>query len=149
MKFGNHALCAAMAGLLGACANPSGDGGNARTLSVPMQAGQQNLGATAQATLLAQGEQTEISFFFSDPLPLGVTRPPTLYAFIYPGSCTKPAPQPAYRINGMHTNAVIGGWTFGRMVPVALDKLRAGNYSIRVRTSPQDRSIDIFCGDIK
>ncbi|MBL8420113.1 MAG: hypothetical protein JNK92_05700 [Dechloromonas sp.] len=149
MKIGNHVLCAGLAGLLGACANPNGDGGNARTLSVPMQAGQQNLGATGQATLLAQGEQTEISFFISDPLPLGVTRPPTLYAFIYPGFCAKPAPQSVYQMNSMRANAVMGGWTFGKMVPVTLDKLRVGNYSIGVRTSPQDRNIDIFCGDIK
>ena len=69
MKIGNRALCAALGGLLGACANPNGDGGNARTLSVPMQAGQQNLGATAQATLLAQGEQTEICLLYTSPSP--------------------------------------------------------------------------------
>ena len=45
--------------------------------------------------------------------------------------------------------AEIGGWRLIRTAAVSLETLRNGSYSIVVRTSPQDRNIDIFCGDIQ
>jgi hypothetical protein len=43
----------------------------------------------------------------------------------------------------------VGGWRMIRTAEASLEALRNGNYSIVVRTSPQDRNIDIFCGDIR
>ena len=83
-------------------------------------------------------------------LSLGVSRTPQLFAFIYPGTCARPGPQPAFAMNSPLTSfAEIGGWRLVRTAAAPLDTLRDGNHSIVVRTSPQDRNIDLFCGDIR
>ena len=150
MKMKTGLLCATLAGILSACATPDGDSGDGRILNVPLQPGQQNVGAVAQATLLARGEVTDVRVFLSGPLPLGASRMPQLFVFIYPGSCASQGPQPAFELNSTVTSfAEIGGWRLIRTAATSLGALRSGNYSIVVRTSPQDRNIDIFCGDIR
>jgi len=150
MKMKTGLLSVTLAGILSACATPSGDSGDSRTLNVPLRPGQQNIGAVAQATLVARGEVTDVRIFLSGPLPLGVSRMPQLFAFIYPGSCASQGPRPAFEMNSTVTSfAEIGGWRLIRTAAVSLEALRNGNYSIVVRTSPQDRNIDIFCGDIR
>jgi hypothetical protein len=149
MKMKTGLLYVTLAGILSACATPNDDSGASRTLNVPLRPGQQNIGAVAQATLVARGEVTDVRIFLSGPLPLGVSRMPQLFAFIYPGSCASQGPQPAFELNSTVTSfAEIGGWRLIRTAAVSLEALRSGNYSIVVRTSPQDRNIDIFCGDI-
>ncbi|MGB4912416.1 MAG: hypothetical protein WBO95_09845 [Candidatus Dechloromonas phosphoritropha] len=140
-------LCVTLAGILSACATPNGDRG---TLNVPLRPGQQNLGAVAQATLVARGEVTDVRIFLSGPLPLGVSRMPQLFAFIYPGFCGSQGSRPAFEMNSTVTAfSEIGGWRLRRTAATPLEALRSGDYSIVVRTSPQDRNIDIFCGDIR
>ena len=150
MKTGTGLLCATLAGILAACASPGGDSGDSRTLNVPLQPGQQNIGAVAQATLIARGEVTDVRIFLSGPLPLGVSRTPQLFAFIYPGTCASQGPQPAFAMNSTVTSfPEVGGWRIIRTADAPLEALRNGNYSIVIRTSPQDRNIDLFCGDIR
>jgi len=150
MKVTTALLCAAVAGLFSACATPDGASGDSRTLNVPLRPGQQNLGAVAQATLVARGDVTDVRVFLSGPLPLGVSRRPQLFAFIYPGNCDNQGPQPAFAMNSTVTSfPEVGGWRIIRTAEAPLDALRNGNYSIVIRTSPQDRNIDIFCGDIR
>lgn len=149
MKMKTGLLYVTLAGILSACATPNDDSGASRTLNVPLRPGQQNIGAVAQATLVARGEVTDVRIFLSGPLPLGVSRMPQLFAFIYPGSCASQGSQPAFELNSTVTSfAEIGGWRLIRTAAASLEALRSGNYSIVVRTSPQDRNIDIFCGDI-
>jgi len=150
MEMKTGLLSVILAAILSACAAPGGDSGDSRTLTVPLQPGRQNIGAVAQATLIARGEVTDVRIFLSGPLPLGVSRMPHLFAFIYPGTCSNQGPQPAFEMNSPVTSfAEIGGWRLARTAGAPLDTLRNGNHSIVVRTSPQDRNIDIFCGDIR
>ena len=142
-------LFLAMAGLLGACANTNDAAGDARVLTVPLQAGPQNRGEIAEATLVARGEATDVNFFIGG-VPSGTTRPLQLLTFIYPGSGAQLGPQPAYAMNStVHATIAGGGWKLGKTVPVALTSLRGGKYSIVVRTTPADRNLDIFCGTIQ
>jgi hypothetical protein len=40
------------------------------------------------------------------------------------------------------------GWSFYRNAPIATSELLSGQYSVVVRTSPEDGNVDIFCGDV-
>jgi len=44
--------------------------------------------------------------------------------------------------------AAVAGWTFSRSAPIALPELLAGQYSIVLRSAPEDGNLDLFCGDI-
>ena len=139
----------AVTGLLTACSNTNDIAADARILSVALQAGPQNRGEIAEATLVARGEATDVNFFIGG-VPSGTTRPLQLLTFIYPGSCAQLGPQPAYAMNStVHATIAGGGWKLGKTVPVALTSLRGGKYSIVVRTTPADRNLDIFCGTIQ
>ena len=39
-------------------------------------------------------------------------------------------------------------WTFYRSAPITMPDLLSGKYAVVVRTSPEDGSADIFCGDV-
>lgn len=138
----------AVTGLLTACSNTNDIAADARILSVPLQAGPQNRGEIAEATLVARGGETDVNFFVGG-VPAGTTRPLQLLTFIYPGNCAQLGPQAAYAMNSnIHATIAGGGWKLGKTVPVALTALRGGKYSIVVRTTPADRGLDIFCGTI-
>ncbi|QLQ23923.1 MAG: hypothetical protein HZT41_02690 [Dechloromonas sp.] len=150
MKVTTALLCAAVAGLFSACATPDGASDDSRTLNVPLRPGQQNLGAVAQATLVARGDVTDVRVFLSGPPPARGLPEAAAFAFIYPGNCDNQGPQPAFAMNSTVTSfPEVGGWRIIRTAEAPLEALRSGNYSIVIRTSPQDRNIDIFCGDIR
>ncbi len=146
MKMNTGLLLGALAGLLAGCA---GGAGNKDILTMRLQAGPQNAGTIAQASLVARGDVTGINYVIGG-VPAGTSRPLQLYTFIYPGSCAQLGSEPAYSMNNtVQTTLTATGWMMSREVAVSLDSLRTGNFALLVRTSPADLSIDIFCGDIR
>lgn len=142
------ALFIAVFGLC-ACAGPAGDA-RKELLEVRLNATPMNAGRIAQATLVPRGDETSISFVISG-VPSFTTRPVRLYTFIYPGSCAHPGISPAYELNDrVTTERHFRGdvWRMSRAAPVPLSTLRAGDYSLVLRTTPADGNVDIFCGDI-
>jgi hypothetical protein len=136
---------AALAGLLGACAGTAGEGG---MIDLRLTAGPQNRGNIATVALVAQGEQTGLSFFIGG-VPSATTLPLQLETYIYPGSCTRLGERPVFARNGdIHATRVNTGWTLRKLVPAPLASLRGGTHAVVVRTTPANSSLDIFCGDI-
>ncbi|MDD2102174.1 hypothetical protein SOP85_03310 [Pseudomonas sp. YuFO20] len=130
------------AGLLG-CASSS-----SHPVTLPLTATQQNTGQIGSTTLTTVDNETSFDFYISG-VPDGTTLPLRLYTFVNKGSCQQPGPA-AYDMNNRITTqrAAEAGWTFYRTAPVAVPELLSGKYSIVVRTTPEDGSVDIFCGDI-
>lgn len=118
-------------------------------ITLPLIATPQNRGEIAKVILASQGNQTAFSFFISG-VPNGATLPLHLYTFVNKGSCKQPGPV-AYAMNDrINTQRAAGlrGWTYSRIVPVAMRGLLAEEHSIVVRSAPSDGNFDIFCGDI-
>ncbi|SFQ45017.1 hypothetical protein SAMN05216229_12235 [Geopseudomonas sagittaria] len=114
-------------------------------VSIELEASPQNTAEIGRATLVAERGRTAIVFALSGA-PSHVTVPLHYYTYIYPGSCKALGAQPAYDMNN-----VVRVESFGHLskrVPVALEQLRGGNYSIVVRSSPADGRLDLFCGEI-
>ncbi|MNZ31897.1 hypothetical protein D3C78_492130 [compost metagenome] len=127
-------LALLMAGLFG-CSTASN-----HSMNLPLAATHRNAGQTGNATLTAEGSQT----------PNGTILPPRIYTFINKGSCQQPGPV-AYAMNdkvNTKNEAGSNGWSFYRNAPIATSELLSGQYSIVVRTAPEDGSVDIFCGDV-
>ena len=107
-----------------------------------------NAGEIGRATLVEQGDKTGIVFFISGASSWA-SLPLHLYTFIYPGNCAALGTKPAYEMNQIvRTDSWGGGWQLSKRVPVSLETLRGGDYSIVMRTSPADGRRDIFCGEI-
>lgn len=110
-----------------------------------------NAGKIAQATLVAQGERTGITFIVGG-VPDGTSRPVHLYTFIHPGRCDRLGPEPAWEMNDIVLADRIGraqsGWRLSKSVEVPLEQLRSGDYSLVVRNSPADGGWELFCGEI-
>ncbi len=141
-------LMAAAIGVLAGCAG-GGVGDGSGFLQLSLQATQENAGAVGQVSLVDQGDETALNFFISG-VPLWTSRPVNLLTYIYPGSCTALADKPEFSMNNTtQTAQVDGGWRFSKTVPVDLDSLREGGYSIVLRSTPADHSINIFCVPIK
>ncbi|MED7670814.1 hypothetical protein GXB78_26795 [Pseudomonas moraviensis subsp. stanleyae] len=130
------------ASLLG-CSNSSRP---ATTLA--LKATQQNAGQIANTTLTTVNDETNFDFSISG-VPDGTTLPLRLYTFINKGSCQQPGPVAYDMNNRITTQRTAGaGWTFFRSAPVPVAELTSGNYSVVIRTTPEDGNIDLFCGDI-
>ena len=120
-----------------------------QSTNLPLAATHRNPGHTATTSLTGEGNQTNFDFYVTG-VPNGTILPPRLYTFINKGSCQQPGPV-AYAMNtkvNTEPNAGTGGWTFYRSAPIALSELLSGKYAVVVRTSPEDGSADIFCGDV-
>jgi hypothetical protein len=136
-------LALLMAGLFG-CSTASN-----HSMNLPLAATHRNAGQTGNATLTAEGNQTNFDFYITG-VPTGTLLPPRIYTFINKGSCQQPGPV-AYAMNdkvNTKNEAGANGWSFYRNAPIATSELLSGKYSIVVRTSPEDGSVDIFCGDV-
>ena len=120
-------------------------------VSIRLTASMQNAGKSGLATLVAQGNATELVFVVSG-VPSFTTLPAHLYTYIFPGSCARLADHPAYAMND---RTVLGDrvpsrtLTMAKLAPISLSDLTTGDYAIVVRTSPADGYRDIFCGDVK
>ena len=134
------------------CAPWSGTAQERELLTVPLAATHHNAGKIAQATLVAEGERTGISFIIGG-VPDGTSRPVHLYTYIYPGRCDRLGPEPAWEMNQIVLADRVGraqaGWRLSKRVEVPLAQLRSGGYSLLVRNSPADGSWDLFCGEIE
>ncbi|MCM2331119.1 hypothetical protein SAMN05216229_10145 [Geopseudomonas sagittaria] len=134
------------------CAPWSGTPQERQILTVPLAATIHNAGKIAQATLVAEGERTGISFIIGG-VPDGTSRPVHLYTFIYPGRCDRLGPAPAWEMNQIVLADRLGraqaGWRLSKRVEVPLEQLRNGGYSLLVRNSPADGNWDLFCGEIE
>jgi len=120
-----------------------------QSMNLPLAATHKNPGHIANATLTGVGNQTNFDFSITG-VPLGTIMPPRLYTFINKGSCKQPGPV-AYAMNDkVNTQSAsgAGGWSFYRSAPIAMADLLSGQFSVVVRTSPEDGNVDIFCGDI-
>ena len=139
-------LVVALAGQLAGCVGAAGD---KEVLTIRLNSGQQNVGSIAQASLVGRGDVTDITYLIGG-VSAGVSRPlQQLYTFIYAGTCAQLSAEPAYSMNNTtKTIPTESGWVLSRQVPVALGDLRSEPHALVVRTSPADRNIDIFCGDI-
>ena len=146
MKIKTRLLAGGMlAALLAGCVSTSGD---KELLTIRLKAGEQNAGSIAQATLVARGDATGITFTLGG-VPASVSRPLQLYTFVYSGTCDRLSAEPTYAMNDTtQTTPMETGWMLSREVPVALDTLRSTPHALVVRTSPADGNVDIFCGNI-
>jgi hypothetical protein len=118
-------------------------------MNLPLVATHQNPGKNATTTLTSVGDQTNFDFYITG-VPNGTIMPPRIFTFINKGSCQQPGPV-AYALNdkvNTEPNAGTGGWTFYRSAPIKMQDLLAGNYSIVLRTSPEDGNANIFCGNV-
>ena len=137
-----------LGGMLSGCT--SQHQGGADSAAVQLVATSHNAGRIGQATLSARGEQTDLSAFVSG-VPFGITLPPRLAVYIYPGTCAQPGANPAYALNRTLTTSRLGavdGWRLSRSANVTLATLRTTPHALVLRTAPADGALDIFCGDI-
>ena len=118
------------------------------SVTLPLHATHQNAGQIANTTLTAIDNETNFDFYISG-VPTGTNLPLRIFTFVNKGGCQQPGPV-AHDMNERITTqrTAEAGWTFDRSAPIPLPDLLSGNYSIVVRTTPEDGGIDIFCGDI-
>ncbi len=142
----NYALCVLLAcSALAACAGSD----KSRLLTLELMPGPQNLGHIAQASLTEQGANTGISIFVGG-VPASMGRPLQIYSYIYPGSCSNLAVQPAFSLNeNVRAERTSNGWYLSKRLAVSLASLSAQPYALLLRSSPADNSLTLFCGDIE
>jgi len=147
-KWQADVLAAGLAVLLAGCAGSGGNDGS-NVLQLSLQPTRENAGSMGQAALATRGEQTDLSVFIGG-VPMGVSRPLNLLTYIYAGSCSALAEKPVYSLNQtIQTLRVDGGWRLSKSIPATLQNLREGGYALVLRTTPADRSMNIFCAEIK
>lgn len=143
--------------LLTACGGPS-DGPSREFIAVPLQATAQAAGEIGRAFLLPEGEGTRVRIEVSGVPPEVTSRPVHLYTLIYEGSCDRLGAQPAYALTervlaqSPSVGAIApaaGPFTVSNTAPIPLEKLRAGEFAIVVKTSPADGNWEIFCGNVR
>jgi len=119
------------------------------SMNLPLAATHANPGKIATTTLTSVDDKTNFDFYITG-VPAGTIMPPRIFTFINKGSCQQPGPV-AYALNdkvNTEPNAGTGGWTFYRSAPIKMQDLLAGNYSVLLRTSPEDGNTNIFCGNV-
>lgn len=106
-----------------------------------------NAGEVGYVTMVPRDNATDLSFHVS-----GVYRSlhqVRLYTYIYKGSCTSRAAQPAYSLNDIvMVNRSSTGWDFSRTVPTPIGTLSGHGYSVVLTTGPEEGSIEQFCTEI-
>lgn len=138
----------AISALVSSC-SPSRGPDEPRFSTVQLVAVGQNRGNIGQASLTAQGAVTGLNVFIGG-VPAGVTRPVQVYSFIYAGRCGQLAAQPRFSLNSnVRASAGNNGWYLNRNVPLSLADLRAEPHALVLRSSPANRSLELFCGDIE
>ncbi|WP_394561229.1 hypothetical protein [Aquipseudomonas alcaligenes] len=131
---------------LAGCAGSSRD----EHVQMRLQASPRNAGQIAQATLVPREAQTDVTAFVSG-VPMGMTLPVRLYAFIYAGHCGQLDAKPAYELNNTVRTSHKGpldGWHLSRSAKVPLSTLQATPHALVLRAPSSDGGQDLFCGDI-
>ena len=135
------------------CAGRTGDVVTVTLLATPTNAGQ-----IGRAFLVPRGASTDVNVEVSGVPPLFTSRPVHLYTFLYQGRCDALPPKPAHALTervlaqSPRTPGVLplgGPFTVANTIPLSLDALLGGNYSIVIRTSPADGDLPLFCGAVK
>jgi hypothetical protein len=138
------ALLAALAGATTAEGRSDGE------FQIKLQASSRNQGEMAWASFAPNGDSTAMVLNVSG-VPSEFVRPVRLYTYIYRGSCVQLPASPAYELNEVVVpiRRSASPFTLNKSVPLPSNQLRSGGYSVVVRSSPPDGSIDLFCGDIR
>jgi hypothetical protein len=143
--------------LLCACAGTA-DAPSREFVTIPLAPTPQVAGEIGRAFLLPEGEGTRVQIEVSGVPPQVTTRPVHLYSFVYEGACGKLGAKPAYSLlerviaqSGSGAGAASPGGMFAvsNVAPIPLQKLRAGNFAVVVKTSPEDGNIEIYCGNVR
>lgn len=125
-------------------------GGNqsSNTGRVDLQATGSNAGHIGYATLSALGETTGVEVFVNGVQ--GFLRPVRLYTYIYTGTCSAMGAKPVYSMNDqVTTRRTQAGWEYSRTAQVSLKDLRSTSHVLLLRSSPEEGSVDQFCGEIR
>lgn len=148
----------AVPALLCACVGTA-DAPSRELVTIQLDAAPLVAGEIGRAFLMPQGDGTRVQIEVSGVPPQLTSRPVHLYTFIYEGSCGKLGAQPAYSLfdrvlaqSQSGTGVVaLGGppFTLSNTAPIALQRLRAGNFAVVVKTSPADGDREIFCGNVR
>lgn len=139
------ALAALAASAVAMAAEHSPDG----EFHIELKASSRNQGKMAWAFFAANGDSTSMVLKVSG-VPSYLVRPVRLYTYLYRGSCAQLPESAAYELN--EVVVPLRQWappfTLNKSVPLPANELRSGGYSVIVRSSPPDGSIDLFCGEI-
>jgi hypothetical protein len=125
----------------------------ADAIVIPLQATTINAGNVGQATLLPLDGSTSILLDFSG-VPGGSTLPVHVYTYIYEAGCGALPVKPAYALNErvISTNRP-GGWAgpfkLVHTMPLPMNELLSGRFSIALRSAPADGDQVIFCGEVR
>ena len=120
---------------------------------IPLPATRINAGEVAQATLVPLDGNTSILLHFSG-VPLGTTLPVHVYTYIYEASCGALPTKPAYALNERvltrkHAGGLVGPFDLAHPMPLPMNDLLSGRFSIALRSAPADGNQVIFCGGLR
>jgi hypothetical protein len=123
--------------------------GSQGEFQIKLNASLRNQGETAWAVFAPNGEKTSMVLTLSG-VPDYLVRPVRLYTYIYRGSCGQGQVSPAFELNQVVVPIRQSAPRFmlNKSLPLPIARLRSGDYSVVVRSSPVDGNIDLFCGDI-
>jgi hypothetical protein len=121
---------------------------NEETGRVDLQATGNNSGHIGYATLSAVGKTAGVEVFVNGVQ--GFLRPVRLYTYIYTGTCSAMGAKPVYEMNDqVTTQRTQAGWQYSRTAQVPLKDLRSTSHVLLLRSSPEEGSVDLFCGEIR
>ncbi|MFY9327750.1 MAG: hypothetical protein WAO76_06995 [Georgfuchsia sp.] len=130
-------------------------------ISIPLVATKYNAGKVGKATLVPQGDKTEVVLTLSG-VPNYTTRPIHFYTYVYDGTCSNRSAKPRYVLNDRvladslnpesgfgrgPIGAFIGPVQLSHIISVDFQTFRSTRYALSVRSSPADGNAEIFCGD--
>ena len=134
-------------------ASPNSRSAAAEAVVIPLQATSINAGNVGRATLLPVDGNTSVVLDFTG-VPGGSTLPVHVYTYIYEAGCGALPAKPAYALNErvISTNRP-GGWAgpfnLAHTMPLPMDELLSGRFSIALRSAPADGDRVIFCGEVR
>jgi hypothetical protein len=87
-------------------------------------------------------------------VPGGSTLPVHVYTYIYEAGCDALPTKPAYSLNErVISRNRPGGWAgpfyLTHTMPLQMDELLSGRFSIALRSAPADGDRVIFCGEVR
>jgi hypothetical protein len=135
-------------GLTSVCAATLASAAASEPVTIHLTTARQDAGKFAQATLVPQGDATEIVLFVSG-VPSNAALPPRLYTYVYPGTCGSLGAKPVVAMNQLTVLGDNVPYQMTKLAPIALHELRTGDYALVVRTSPTDGYVGVFCGNLK
>jgi hypothetical protein len=136
---------------------PGGILGAPATVVVPLRATAINAGQNGRATLIEQGERTQLVVDVSG-VPTNSLVPVRVSTAIHEGDCDDPVQPAAYVLDrDLHLHTTTGQWarstrgafTMRHSVAAPAQTLLAGRYLLVLRRVPADGGEIIFCGPLR